>query len=252
MPKDMVQVKHTKKGMKRLMKNIFLLQMNYVSVGIHNKDNKETSGSEQKKAYNAIQKALKRMENRDKKAPTESRSGLDKTNKGSSTSQKRKKPFNLATLAYYLEQQVSWVQTNTVRIQGVNGLVTIWKGSRIHRPARVFIRIFKLPEIWNKVKNFIRMQVQNLLLRTGKNGKQFWKAIGAMACSEQKGVIQTSHNAGNSDITMQIKGKNHPLFDTGRLLNSSTYKIEKNYSGKVSEGKLQFLANLDEMMKQLG
>lgn len=253
MPKNMMQIKHTKKGMKKLIKNIALLQMNYVSVGIHKTDNKPTSGVEQKKAYNAIQKALKRAEKGSGKSSQKPESGLDKTSNRSGNSKSGKKGFNLATLAYYLEQPVSWVQGKTVRIQGVDGIVTIWEGARIHRPARVFIRIFKLSEIWNKVKNFIRMQVRNFYLKSGTNRTQFWNTLGTMVSSEQKGVIQTSHNAGNSDVTIKIKGKNHPLFDTGKLLNSSSYKVEKNYNqGEAKITRLKYLADIDRVMKQLG
>ena len=46
-----VQIKHTKKGMKKLLRNLYLLQMNYVSVGIHKSDNKTTSGEKQKKEF---------------------------------------------------------------------------------------------------------------------------------------------------------------------------------------------------------
>ena len=56
-----VQIKHTKKGMKKLLKNLYLLQMNYVSVGIHKADNKTTSGEKQKKEFNKLQKHLKNL-----------------------------------------------------------------------------------------------------------------------------------------------------------------------------------------------
>lgn len=251
MPKDAVQIKHTKRGMKKLIKNILLMQANYVSIGIHSSDNKESSGSERRRMHKKVQTALRKASKNNK--DTEFGFGTDKTQgKSERSTGKTKQRINLATLAYYLEQPISWVQNKTISVQGVDGIVNIYKGARIHRPARIFIRIFKLPEVWNRVRSFIRMQVQNLLLRAGTQGKQFWVAIGTMTCNEQKGVIRTGHNAGNSDITTKIKGKNHPLFDTGRLLNSSTYKVRKNYSGKLSEAKVHFLAHLDEMMKQLG
>lgn len=254
MSKDMMQVKHTKRGMKKLMKNILLLQLNYVSVGIHNNDNRETSGSIQRRNSLKAMRSLKKLEKKKsywKDEEPELKIKFDQTEKRSSKERTGKQRCNLATLAYYLEQSVSWIQKKTIMIQGVAGMVTVWKGARIHRPARVFIRIFKLPEIWNKVQSFERTQVKNLFARAMTDGKKFWTALGAMVCSEQKNVIQTSHNAGNSDITMQIKGKNHPLFDTGKLLNSTSYKVRKNYSGKIKEAKLHFLANLDEYMKQL-
>ena len=47
-----VQIKHTKKGMKKLLRNLYLLLMKYVSVGIHKADNKTTSEAKQKKVFN--------------------------------------------------------------------------------------------------------------------------------------------------------------------------------------------------------
>lgn len=254
MSNDAMQIRHTKKGMKKLIKNLYLLQMNYVSVGIHRKDNKITSGAKQSKDWKKLQNHLKKMGQEDggSNSSPNSGSGLDKDNSNEIHTRNRNRSYNLASLAYYLEQSVSWIQGKTVRLLAKDGSqVTINKGARITRPARVFIRLFKLPTIWNKIRLFIQRQVRNLYVSAGTNKKQFWTAVGMMTKLEQKGVIQTSNSAANSDITTKLKGQNHPLFDTGGLLNAIDYKVEKNYNGGTKIAKNKFLMQLDEEMGKL-
>ena len=249
-----VQIKHTKKGMKKLLKNLYLLQMNYVSVGIHKSDNKTTSGEKQKKEFNKLQKHLKNMgqESNGSNSSPNSGSGLDGGEKKSSPKSARQRTFNLATLAYYLEQPISWIQRKSVNLLAKDGdIVTIHAGARISRPARIFIRIFKLTNIWNKVRAFIQRQVRNLYVQAGTNRRVFWQAIGTMAHQEQKNIIRTSASAANSDITVKLKGQNHPLFDTGGLENSINYKINKNYNNNASKiARNKFLMDFDKQWEQ--
>lgn len=251
---DMVQIKHTKKGMKKLLRNLYLLQMNYVSVGIHRADNKTTSGERQKKDFKKLQRHLKQMneETNGSNSSPNSGSGLDASEKKTSAKSSRKRNFNLATLAYYLEQPVSWIQQKSVSLLAKDGdIVTIHAGARITRPARIFIRIFKLTHIWNKVRAFIQRQVKNLYVQAGTNRRAFWQAIGMMAYQEQRNIIRTSASAANSDITVKLKGQNHPLFDTGGLENSIKYKVEKNYNNNASKiARNKFLMDFDKQWEQ--
>lgn len=209
MAKKAMVVKHTKKGMNKLAKNLFLLQQDCVSVGIHKSDNAPTSDG-------------------------------------------RDGSFNLASLAYYLEQTVSWIQNKTVVVPADDGSnVVIYKGSRMVRPARIFITIFKLDNVWNKIRSFIQEQVKALYLSAGSSKKSFWKNIGNMAKNEQKAVIQTSSSATNSDLTTKIKGFNHPLFHTGGLLNAINYQVRKNPSANNKIDKNNFLMHLDVEMGKL-
>lgn len=179
-------------------------------------------------------------------------SGLDGGEKKSSPKSARQKTFNLATLAYYLEQPISWIQRKSVNLLAKDGdIVTIHAGARISRPARIFIRIFKLTNIWNKVRAFIQRQVRNLYVQAGTNRRAFWQAIGMMAYQEQKNIIRTSASAANSDITVKLKGQNHPLFDTGGLENSINYKINKNYNNNASKiARNKFLMDFDKQWEQ--
>lgn len=246
-----MQVKHTKKGIQKLTKSLFLLQQNCVSVGIHKSDNRITSGERQSKEYRKLKAHLRKMEQGSgSNSSPASGSGLDKseTNNKPST---RKRSFNLATLAFYLEQPVSWIQSKTVRLFGHSEPVTIHAGARMSRPARTFIRIFKLPDVWDKIRRFVQEQIKILYTTTKLSRRSFWKDLGTMTKAEQQNIIQSSKTAMNSDLTTKIKGKNHPLFDTGGLLESIGYRVRKNPNAVSGISKNSFLMNLNEEMRKL-
>ena len=244
MPKEAMSVKHTKRGMNKLIKNIYLLQMNYVSVGIHSSDNKITSSTQSNKEWKTLQRHSKKMENGGGGSQSKGESGK---NKKKSSGSSRKRNFNLATLAHYLEQPASWIQNQTVNINGV----FIYAGARLTRPARIFISIFKIPNIWNSVRVFIENKVKYFYVKQGFNSKKFWGDIGQKVQNEQQNIIRTSSSKMNSELTTMIKGFNHPLFHTGRLLNAIKFKVERNYSGNMKLARLNFLKQMDEEMKKL-
>lgn len=238
------EVKHKKRGLNNLLRHLRSFQTYYVSVGIHKRGNIITSGEKQKKDYKKIMAYLRKKEKDDAGIVERKRSGK---------SGKKISRFNLASLAYYLEQPVSWVQEETVRVQGVNNIFTIFAGARLKRPARIFISIFKLPNVWSGIKSFINTKVKYFAGSTNMSSRDFWNALGRKVQEEQQRIITSSSSAANTDLTTLIKGKNHPLFDTGRLLNGITFHMVRNQNstGAKKIDKAKFLMNLDQEMEKL-
>lgn len=211
-----LQIIHKRKGMKNLLKTIVALQMYYVTCGIHRNEGRRRVKS----------------------------------------SSSNKSSVNRATLASLLEKTVSWIQPKTVTIPTHDGEeVTIWAGARLRRPARIFIHLNLLPNIWNGLRSFIRTRVLLLLKkqRVGATGaKKFLKALGVKALEEQQARINRKDTASNSEITEKIKGFNHPLFDTGALLESLKYKINPNFNkGGKRLLRLKYLTQIDSWIREL-
>lgn len=136
-------------------------------------------------------------------------------------------PINMATLAKLQETAMSWIQKNTVVIPCADGDdIIIPKGARLNKPARIFVNLQKVPDVYGAIQNFISDKIRSLLSKSIKTSmiNSFWNTIGEKILLEQKNRIQLQRTDKNSEITQKIKGFNHPLFDTGALLNALSFK----------------------------
>lgn len=97
-----------------------------------------------------------------------------------------------------------------------------------HIPSRPFLRM-SVDENVDKINHFLQMQKSALL--SGKDAEQILKEIGLF----QKDLIQEKITEGtfvpNADITIQRKGSDKPLIDTGRMRQSVNYVIKRKGSG---------------------
>lgn len=218
------EVKFKKNEMKSLMKKIALLQMYYLTVGIHKGQG---------------------------------------TRLANSTSSSK---INIATLAHWLEEGASWVQSKTIRIPSklpvgnpatgkIENFVTIFKGTHINVPSRLFISLNKIPYVWSNIKNFTNNAIKMFigLNRGTGNAKKFFEILGIEIERNQKQRITNGFGVdGNSPTTEKIKGFNHPLLDSGNMLDSIRYKINKNFGkGEKKIAKLKYLTEIENMFKDL-
>lgn len=88
-----------------------------------------------------------------------------------------------------------------------------------------------------KNEKMIRAQLANMFksgLQKGSYGKKFMRdrqivmltQIGKSAVAETKAIIKAGETAPNAPATIKKKGFDHPLFETGVLLNSVEYLVE--------------------------
>lgn len=91
-------------------------------------------------------------------------------------------------------------------------------------PSRPFLRM-SVDENVDKINNFLQSQKNALL--SGKDAEQVLKEIGLF----QKDLIQEKITEGtfvpNADMTVEKKGSDKPLIDTGRMRQSVNYVIKK-------------------------
>lgn len=211
------QIKHTKKGMKTLIRKIIWMQAYYSAIGLHRQ---------------------------------EGRLWIPSGN--------GKKRIKLATLAYVLEQGASWIQGKTVILTNYKGERTAIKaGSRIKIPSRTFIRINKIPDLWDKLRAYYRELIFKHLNAKDRNYKQgakkIFDEIGSFVKILQKNIISQGNTAENRLITEWYKGFNHPLKNTGKLGESIRNKTLSSAKGKAQrdEQRLRYLTDIDNMIKQL-
>lgn len=166
-----------------------------------------------------------------------------------------KKSIKLAELAKVMEEYVKWKQKNKVTIDCADGgKVHIPADVWITKPARPFIMLWKIPEIWmdlrNRVRAFILTYLGNTKVRGGKtHSKHVVDSITEQVELLQKNQISQKKTDRNSVITAKIKGFDHPLLDTGRLFNSIRGRTKSTaIKGQAKEQKLKFLTQIDRIL----
>ena len=209
--------------LKGLMKKLSLLQMYYLTVGIHTNEGRRISNS------------------------------------------RTKSKSNIAKVAHIMESGATYTQSKTVRIPSAQSVgnplisdkfenfVTILKGTLITIPQRIFISLNKLPFVWNKVQAYSESLLNTLMsqnMGTG-NASKYYDNMGKrlqMDMMERIGITGTTfYHAPNSPTTIKIKGFNHPLFDTGKMLNSIKWKRHNNYgSGEKKLTRLKYLNDIKQ------
>lgn len=211
------QIIHRKKGMKNLIKKMIWMQAYYATSGIQKNEGRQW---------------------------VKSSGGKGK--------------IKLAKLAQVLETFATWIQPKTVVITGFDGEeITIPKGARLQRPARPFIMLYKVPEVWEKLRAFYKKLVLEHFRKLDRSYKQGAKKIideVGLECQKlQKDRILSLSTKGNSEITKKVKGFDFPLMDSGKMESSIRSKTISTASGKAQrdEAKLKYLTQIDELIKQL-
>src|SRR5574344_1617662 len=150
-----------------------------------------------------------------------------------------KNDINIATLSDILERYITWRQKSTVVIPANDGgdPIVIPQGRIIRKPARIFIHLEKVSNVWAEVQK--RIQTQSMLYmlklqrsRGKRSGQELFLDIANWLSERQRQRITRRETAGNSELTMKIKGFNYPLFDNGTLLSSISGRVVRNSTGR--------------------
>lgn len=145
--------------------------------------------------------------------------------------------INMASLAKWQERTIQWIQKKTKVIDLVEPYMTkdgkesynfvIPAGTLLKKPRRFFVDLRKVPESYMAIQEFISGKIRSLLSADSiklSDTNAFWEQVGARILQEQKARIQNKATDPNSELTQKAKGFNHPLFDTGALLNALSFK----------------------------
>ena len=115
-----------------------------------------------------------------------------------------------------------------------DGTYLIFKaGTVLHIPARPFVRLYlyadKKKKITNSFSEIIRQQTKKLANAKGKAlAKEAYNDIGFKARAEMKDIIlSNSRLKPNSPATVEIKGFDYPLVNSGQLVQSIDYRVKK-------------------------
>lgn len=168
-------------------------------------------------------------------------------------SKKVNKNINTATLSEILEQGAHFRTSKKKVVKIGEEFFTIKENTPIHIPSRIFIKLYKIPSIWNKIISYIQNKFLDFidLKSTNKNGKKFWENIGSMVADEQKNIVRdSSKQPSNTYLTILWKTFNHPLFHYGNLLSSIKFRVNKTY--KNNEKKLTKLKYITDFEKMTG
>lgn len=116
--------------------------------------------------------------------------------------------------------------------------VFIPKGSDISIPARPFIRLYLYPVLVDKLMRYVVKDIEGKLklsrISKGDAQKTF-KVIGKESLLLMREKMYTrEYNTNsykdaeyNAPLTVKLKGKDMPLFDTADMYNSMNYKVER-------------------------
>lgn len=163
--------------------------------------------------------------------------------------------IKLAKLAQVLETFATWIQPKTAVIPTFDGdTITIPAGARLKRPARPFIMLWKVAEVWTDLRDraraFIISYLNNRAIRGGKtHSKHVIDSITEQVTLLQKNRVTEMQTQENSQVTQKIKGFDFPLFDSGRLFNAIRGKTVANANrGYAQEQKLKFLTQIDRIL----
>lgn len=165
------------------------------------------------------------------------------------------KGIKLAELAKLMETYIKWKQKKAVTLTCADGdMVHIPAGAWLTQPARPFIMLWKIPEIWNDLRNrvraFVLTYLGNTAIRGGKtHSKHVVDAITEQVTQLQKNQISQRRTDRNSEITAKIKGFDSPLLDSGRLFGAIRGKTKSTaIKGGAKEQKLKFLTQIDKLL----
>ena len=164
--------------------------------------------------------------------------------------------LNLATLSSILEKHVTWEQKSNAVFTGASeDTIFIPAGMKMRRPARIFIHLEKVGNVWAEVKQGVQFETMRYLLALQRSrgkiaGQNLFKEIAEKVAQRQRQRIINKETAGNSDLTMQIKGFNFPLFDKGTLLSSIKGRVVRNSTGR--KVRCAYIAdNMDEIIRRI-
>lgn len=127
----------------------------------------------------------------------------------------------------------SYVLQRNKRRKKANGeWVTIPKGSLIITPARPFLRLTLKTSSINLIEDCFLQKI-NESIRGGlhapkTSAKSVLKEVGEGGQAAQWiNMEEWTQKLPNAQLTIDIKGFDHPLFKTGKLFNAIKYKIRK-------------------------
>jgi hypothetical protein len=102
------------------------------------------------------------------------------------------------------------------------------KGTTIKTPPRVFIRIFS---VFTKHRQALQGEMHkmvNIFLSKSKNSNTFWNNIGVFTSNVMKDrIIEGVIEPKNAPMTIEAKGNNNALYDTGSLMKDIKSKVVK-------------------------
>ena len=109
------------------------------------------------------------------------------------------------------------------------------KGQKFKIPARPFVRLYIHPNSVKIIQQELNRNMRTMLNFHGRLTQPLKAAtttmdnVGRKAKEEMKNLIKKGSPlyAPNSPFTVQIKGFDHPLYETGDLLNSIDSKLER-------------------------
>src|SRR5574344_814980 len=137
-----------------------------------------------------------------------------------------KNDINIATLSDILERYITWRQKSTVVIPANDGgdPIVIPQGRIIRKPARIFIHLEKVSNVWAEVQKRIQTQSMFYMLklhrsRGKRSGQELFLDIANWVAERQRQRIIRRETNGNSGLTtIRLKGFNYPLFDKFSLM----------------------------------
>ena len=237
-------IQKNKGAFKNFLKKIEMIQDYKATCGIHKDVGrlKIKSGS------------IKKQKNKGTLKVKDSSKEIVEGKKRSSSSRKTK--INLATLSSILEKHITWTQKNNATISTAGGsTISIPAGAKMRRPARIHIHLEKASNVWAEVKDGIQFETMKYMLelqrsRGKRSGKNLFKEIAEKVSERQRQRISNKETAGNAQMTIDIKGFDWPLFDSGLLLRSIEGRVVRNSTGK--KVRCAYIAtNMDEMIKKI-
>lgn len=226
MAKPSFQIKHTKKGMKNLIRKMVWMQAYLSTSGIQKGDGRRNvkSGSGNKKIKLAtLAHQLEQYVN---------------------WTQPKTAVIPLANP--YWNPKTKRYEDNVV----------IPAGTKLSRQPRIFISLDQIPEIWQELKTFYFNLIRRHFANNDRKYKQGAKKIADSLSKEveakQKDRINTLATESNRPKTQIIKSFDFPLFQTGRLLDSIKGKTKSSADKAIrEEKKYEYLYQIDDIIKKI-
>ena len=108
------------------------------------------------------------------------------------------------------------------------------KGTDISIPARPFVRLTLFPQVRKKINSWYGELLSKRMLRGLKtpksNAREVLKDLSYYSELRMKDIangVEFNNYAPNAALTVQIKGFNQPLLQTGKMINSIKGKVSK-------------------------
>ena len=149
--------------------------------------------------------------------------------------------INLATLSSILEKHITFTAPGGE--------------FKVRRPKRIHIHLEEESSVWAQVKDGIQFETMRYMLelqrsRGKRSGQNLFKEIAEKVSDRQRQRISNKETAGNAQMTIDIKGFDWPLFDSGLLLRSIEGRVVRNSTGK--KVRCAYIAtNMDEMIRKI-